>query len=118
MSEVKIGKVKIGVAQEGQGAFKAFVLVENKGTFDVQAKGLCSILHPVNRSALKMAELSGGNITIMPKSKRQVEFIFSDALPVGNYIASANLIPAVLKRLPENGRKPDLQLMITWRKSF
>lgn len=91
MPEVKIGKVKIGAAQEGQGAFKAFVLVENSGTFDVEIKGVCNILHPKNRSALKIAELSGGNITIMPKSKRQVEFVFSDALPVGNYIASANL---------------------------
>ena len=89
--EVKIGKVKIGVAEEDQGAFKTFVLVENKGTFDVQVKGLCSILHSKNRSALKIAELSGGSITILPKSKRQVEFIFSDALPAGNYIASANL---------------------------
>ena len=91
MPEIKIGKVKIGTAKEGLGAFKAFVLVENKGTFDVEAKGLCSILHSKNRSALKIAELSGENITIMPKSKRQVEFVFSDALPVGNYIASANL---------------------------
>jgi len=88
---VKLGKLKISRAEEGQGTLRASLLIKNTGRFDLKATGACKILHGAKKTTLKIVDLSGKGMTILPKSERMVDFIFSAPLPVGNYIASAGL---------------------------
>ncbi|MCD4674748.1 MAG: hypothetical protein K8S18_01980, partial [Desulfobacula sp.] len=89
--QIKLKNLNMGIAGDGKGAFQTTLMVENTGSFDIEATGACKLLHGTKKSMLKITDLSGEKIVIMPKSKRLLKFIFSDSLPVGDYIASVNL---------------------------
>jgi P pilus assembly chaperone PapD len=88
---VKLGPLKAVPAGEGKGTLEISLPAENKGIFDLQVTGSCKILHGTTKSLLKIADISGERMIIMPEGKRRISFIFFDPLPAGNYIASASL---------------------------
>ena len=89
--QLKLGKLKIGTANEGEGTLKTTLFVENRGYFDLRVGGTCRILHGTKKSLLRITDLSDKKITVMPRSKQLIAFTFSDPLPAGNYIMSVNL---------------------------
>ena len=89
--KIKLGMLKAVPAGEGKGTLEISLPAENKGIFDLQVTGSCKILHGFSKSLLKIADISGERMIIMPEGKRRISFIFSDPLPAGNYVASASL---------------------------
>lgn len=88
---VRMEDLLIEPAGNGEGSLLASLLIENTGNFDLQVSGACRIFDRAKKQLLKITDLSGRMVVIPPKGKKLLKFVFSDPLPKGRYIASADL---------------------------
>lgn len=89
--KIKLGKLSMKPADAGKGTLTASLIVSNIGVYEITVRGASSIIHPQSRSTLQITDLSNGALRILPGDKRLLQFNFSGNLPVGSYLAKADL---------------------------